>query len=141
MEVSINYLSIILAGIASMAIGFAWYSNLMFAKPWMKEMKYTQESIKSDQASMGKMYALSFVLSLVTAYVLTHVMAMSTNFYHYSALSTGLSSAFWMWLGFIAPVQMTDVMFGKKTWTLFLINTGYQLATVLAMGLIIALMS
>lgn len=140
MNIEVNYLAIIVAGIVATAIGFLWYSPLMFAKPWMKLMGYTAESIKKTQKEMGPWYGVSMLLSFVTAFVLSHVMALSQNFYNYSPLMTGLTSAFWMWLGFVMPVQATDTIFGGKKWKLFGINTGYQLATLLAMGIVLGLM-
>lgn len=136
--IEVNYLAVLMAAAVSMGVGFLWYSPLLFAKPWMKEMGYTERRIKAEQQKMGMMYGLSFVLALVTAYVLSHVMALSKNFYNYPMLQTALISAFWMWLGFVAPVQATDVIFGKKTWKLFWINTGYQLASLLVMGIVIS---
>ena len=38
----------------------------------------------------------------------------------------------------MATVQLTDALFGKKPFKLYLINTGYQLACFLAMGAILA---
>jgi hypothetical protein len=137
MNVEVNLLAVFLAGIVSMVIGFVWYSYAMFAKPWMKLMGYTKESMKVEQKKMGPMYALSFVLSLLTAYVLAHVMGLSQNFYQQNDILAGVGSAFWMWLGFVMPVQATDVIFGGKKWTLFAINTGYQLASLLAMGIVL----
>ncbi len=138
MNVEVNFLAVILAAVGSMVVGFLWYSPMLFAKRWMKLMGHTTESMKSAQKQMGMMYGLSFVVSLVTAYVLSHVMALSENFFHYSMLQTGLTTAFWMWLGFVAPVQMTEVLFGGKKWELFGINTGYQLASLLVMAVILA---
>lgn len=140
MNVPVNYLAVLLAAVAAMAVGFAWYSPMLFAKPWMKLMGLTMEKMKEAKQEMMKTYAISFVLALVTAYILSHVMTFSENFFHYSRLATGLSSAFWMWLGFIMPVQATDVLFGGKKWSLFGINTGYQLVAVLAMGIVLGLM-
>jgi len=37
---SLNWLAILVAAISTMVIGFLWYSHLLFAKPWMKEMGY-----------------------------------------------------------------------------------------------------
>lgn len=141
MNVEVNLFAILLAAVVSMAIGFLWYSPVMFAKRWMKLMGYTQESLKKDQKEMGKWYAMSFILALVTGYVLSHVIVLSENFFHYPMLQTGLTTAFWMWLGFIMPVQMTSVIFSKnKNLELFAINTGYQLASLLAMGVAVSLM-
>ena len=102
MNVEVNMISVLVAGVASMAVGFLWYSPVLFAKPWMKLMGLTEKNMKEAQKKMGMMYGLSFVASLVMAYVLFHVMALSENYFHYSRLSTGLISAFWMWLGFVA---------------------------------------
>ena len=140
MNVEVNYLAVLVAGVVSMGVGFFWYSPTLFGKPWMKLMGFTKETMAGAKKEMGKMYALSFVATLVMAYVLVHVMTFSENFYHYSSVQTGLTSAFWVWLGFVAPVQMTDVLFGGKKWNLFFINTGYQLASLLAMGVTLGLL-
>lgn len=136
--IEVNILGVILAGIASMAVGFAWYSSYMFGKKWIKLMGLDEKKMKAAGKEMGKMYALSLFAAFVTAYVLTHTMALSGNFYGYSAVQTGLSTAFWMWLGFVMPVQLTDVIFGGRKWDLFYINTGYQLAALLVMGVVLA---
>lgn len=140
MNIEVNFLAVLIAGIASMATGFAWYSPAIVGIQWMREMGYTKESLKKAQAGMGKMYALSFVLSLTTAYVLYHVMIISQAFYGEPPVTNGLLTAFWSWVGFIMPIQATDVIFGGKKWKLFWINTGYQLVSLLIMGLIIGLM-
>lgn len=139
MNFDINYLSVLLAGVASMAVGFLWYSPFLLGKPWMKEMGMTEESIKKNQKNMMALYILSFIASLVTAFVLLNIIALSVNFLNSTKLSAGLTIAFWMWLGFIAPVQLTEVIFGGKSWKLFAINTGYQLAAILAMAVVLAI--
>src|SRR5438309_1728652 len=140
MNVEVNYLAVILAAIVSMGLGFAWYSPMVLGKPWIKEKGFTPESIKREQKEMGKWYAVSFVLALLTAYVLSHVMTLAQNFFHYSAIATGLSSGFWMWLGFMMPVQATATLFGGKNWRLLGIDTGYQLVSILAMGVVIGIL-
>lgn len=138
--VPINYLAVLAAAIVSMGIGFLWYSEAVLGKPWMKEKGITKEAIKKEQKEMGKYYALSFVLALITAYILSHVMVFSENYFHMSPLTTGLMSGFWMWLGFMMPVQATATIFGGKNWKLLGIDTGYQLASILAMGVVIGLL-
>jgi hypothetical protein len=140
MMVDVNYVTVLIATIAAMAVGFLWYSPVLFAKPWMKEMGLTDKSMKESQKKMGGMYALSMVFAFVTAYVLYHVAAMGAYFYQMTGVMPALQGAFWSWLGFIMPVQATDVLFGGKSWKLFFINTGYQLASVMVMGLVIGLM-
>jgi hypothetical protein len=140
-NLSINYFAVLIAAVASMGLGFLWYSPYMFGKQWMKMMGYTQESMKKAQKEMGSMYALSFVGALVMAYVLSHVMGLSQYFYSYTPVMTGITSAFFAWIGFVAPVQMTEVIFGKnKNRNLYFINTSYQLTSLVLMGVIIGLL-
>lgn len=123
-----------------MVVGFLWYGPYLFGKQWMALMGYTQKSMEAAKKEMGKTYAISFVASLLMAYVLSHVMTMSINFFHYEPVTTGLTSGFWMWLGFVAPVQLTEVLFGGKNFKLYAINTGYQLVALLAMGVVLGMM-
>jgi len=142
MEIPVNFFAILIAAITNMAIGFAWYSPALFGRSWMKIMGHTPEKLKKLQEKMGPLYALSFIGALLMAYILSHVIQFSASFFQgeYDIVSTGLMSAFWMWLGFVAPVQMTDVIFGNRPWKLFYINTGYQFISMLAMGLILSIM-
>jgi hypothetical protein len=141
MEIQTNYIAVALAAVASMVIGFVWYGPMLFAKPWMKYMGYSQKDLKKEQAKMGPLYGISFVLAVLTAFVLSYMIVMAQNFFEYPKLSTGLITAFWMWLGFVMPVQATSAIFStNRSMGLFLINTGYQLACLLVMGLILGLM-
>lgn len=139
MEPSINFIAVLLAAVASMVVGFVWYSGRLFGKPWARLMGYTTESLKQAQKTLGKLYGISFVLALLTSYLLAHVIDMSQAFYGSSALQAGITSAIFMWLGFVMPVQFTGEMFGGKKWKLFFINTGYQLASLLAQSVIIGI--
>lgn len=140
MNVEVNYVAVFAAAAAMMALGFLWYGPFLFGKQWMKLKGYNAEDLKKEQKQMGKYYAMSFVLSLITAYVLSHVMAMSINFFHESALTTGLMSGIWMWIGFVMPVQASHTIFGDKKWKLFSIDTGYQLVSLLVMGVVLGLL-
>lgn len=139
MNIEVNYLAILLAGVASMILGFLWYSPILFGKQWMKLRGFTPETLKKAQKEMGTLYGISFVVSLITAYVLSHVMTMSGSFFGYPKIMTGLNTAFFMWIGFMMPVQLTATIFGNKQWALFGIDTGYQLASVIAMALVLSL--
>lgn len=127
---SINYAAVFVSALVSMGLGFLWYSPVLFGKPWMKLMKYTEKSMKAAQQKMGPMYGLSFVASLVTAYILSFFI----NATAVASLLDGFQLAFMAWLGFEATVMLTDVIFGSKKWALFTINAGYQLVSLLIMA-------
>lgn len=124
------------AAVAAMVIGFLWYSPMLFAKPWMIAMGYDpadKAKIAEMQKSAGLMYGIAFLASLLTAFVLGKIifhLAIATPLY---GMKVGLA----VWAGFVATVQLTDTLFGKRPFKLFLINTGYQLACYLAMGAIL----
>jgi len=122
---SVNLWSVLVAAIATMAIGFLWYSPILFARPWMVLMGYDPDDkakLAEMQKGAGKLYVISFVASLVAAFVLSKIIfGLAIN----SALY-GLKVGFAVWLGFVATVQLTDSLFSKKPAKLFLINTGYQ---------------
>ena len=138
MNFEVDYMAVIVAAVVYMVVGFAWYSNYLFGKIWMKLAGHTPESLKKAQSEMGMLYGVGFVAALLMAFVLSHVMTLSQDFYGFPKVQTGLTTAFWMWLGFIMPVQLIDQIFGKKNWQLLAVNTGCQLVSLLAMAVVIA---
>ena len=134
--VPVSYLGILLCGVASMVIGFLWYGPL-FEKPWMKMTGMTPEKQAKAKKEMSKTYGLMFVSSLVMAYVLAH-------FIWYAApgsltLFIAVKTAVWAWIGFVATSAFSKFLFNveKKPWSLFAIETGYYLVTLIVMGAIL----
>jgi hypothetical protein len=141
MEISVNYLAVLAAAVAAFAVGFIWYT-VLFQKPWAKEMGYNMEEMKNDkkaQAAAGKAYGLSILLSLLTCYMMAHVMKMSQLVFSYSPLTSGVTTAVSMWIGFVGPIQALDSLFGRSSWKLWWINSGYQLISLIVMGIVIGL--
>ena len=134
----VNLLAVLAAGVAAMIVGFVWYSPLLFAMPWMALMGHDpSDKVKTAELQKGaaKLYALSFVASLIAALVLgkvIHISTVNTAFY-------GAKIGAALWLGLVATVQLTDALFGKKPVKLYLINTGYQLVCYLTMGAILGM--
>lgn len=134
----LNLLAILVAGISAMLIGFIWYSPMLFAKPWMREMGYDpndKSSADKMRKSAGPAYAASLVASLISAFVL----ALFLHEMHVQDLEYGLLVGSHVWLGFVATVQLTSALFTKQSMKLFTINTGYQLVSYLVMSAILTL--
>jgi hypothetical protein len=133
----INLWSVLVATIATMVLGFLWYSPLLFARPWMVLMGYDpndKAKLQEMQKGAGKMYGISFLASLVSAAVLAKIIVITTV----SSALYGMKVGFAVWLGFVTTVQLTSVLFAKQPVKLYLINTGYQLICYVAMGAILA---
>jgi hypothetical protein len=132
----LNWLAIFVAAVATMVVGFLWYSPLLFAKAWVREMGYdVNDKTKMDEMkkSAGPAYAGSFVASVISAFTL----ALILHGLHAEDQHFGLMAGFHIWLGFVATVQFTGALFAKQTMKLFAINTGYQLVCYLVMSAIL----
>lgn len=137
-QAPINYLAVLVAAIASIALGMAWYGPL-FGKPWMAAMGFTKESIEAAKAKgMTLNYVLMSLGSLVMAYVLAHTGVFATAYMKVSGPMGGAINGFWTWLGFILPVVMGDQLWGGKPWKLLPITAGYYLVSLIMMGVILA---
>jgi hypothetical protein len=135
LETNVNLLAVLVAAIANMALGFLWYSPVLFGKQWMSLMGLTAKNMAEAKKKMGMLYVLSFVATLITGYVLA-VMTQTTQVL---TVLEGLQLGALLWIGFIGPVQFTDVVFAGRPWKLYLINTGYQFIAMLVMSTILVL--
>lgn len=117
----INWVAVVAAAVASMAVGFIWYGPL-FGKAWMKLSGLKEMGDKKD---MPKNYAIMFVASLVSAYVL-------------SVLGASFQTAFWVWLGFQATLLLHGVLFEGQSWNLYFLKAGHQLVSLLAMSWVLS---
>jgi len=135
---SLNWLAILAAATSTMILGFLWYSPLLFANAWTREMGCDpNDKAKMDEMrkSAGPAYAGSLVASLISAFTLALILhGMQAQSLHF-----GVMASFHIWLGFVATVQFTGALFAKQSMKLFVINTGYQLVCYLVMGAILVL--
>ena len=133
----VNLWSVLVAAVATMILGFLWYSPLLFAKPWTLAMGYDpNDKAKMDEMrkGAGKLYGITFVASLISAFVLAKIIDVTTV----NSALYGMKIGFAVWLGFVTTVQLTSTLFKKRPIKLYLIDTGYQLVCYLVMGAILA---
>ena len=132
----INAWAVLVAALATMVIGFLWYSPLLFARPWMVLMGHDPDDkakLAEMQKGAGPMYGMSLVASLLSAAVLGKIIAIATVNTALYGMKIGLA----VWLGFVTTVQLTNALFSKQPAKLYAINTGYQLVCYLVMGAIL----
>ena len=137
MDVQVNYLAVVLAMLSSMVVGSIWYSMRVFGAKWATLAKVDMDK---PGGSVWQPIAITAVVSLITAYVLAHVSFLSNYFFGHNFLQDALSTAFWMWLGFIAARFITHDVFEGRPGKLTLLNCTHELITLLIMGLIIGVM-
>lgn len=139
MEVQVNYLAVFLAGASSMVVGSIWYARSVFGDRWAKLARVDMDK-KVSSSEMATMMGLTFLASLVTAYVLAHVTYLSNHFFGGSFLASALQTAFWLWLGFTAARVLTHDLFERRPRALSLLTFGNELLTVLVMALVIGVL-
>lgn len=133
-QVSINYLAVLAAAVASMIVGFLWYGPL-FGKMWIKLMNFDKKKMEeAKKKGMGKAYALTFLTSLIMSYVLAHFV----DYLGAKTITDGIILGFWVWIGFLATTQIGSVLWEGKPVKLYLINAMHYLVTLAVMGAILA---
>jgi hypothetical protein len=124
-----NYLAVILAAIAGMMAGAAWYGAL--AKPWMKAVGMTEEPQQSP-----KIYIVALISQLLIAYILAGLIGHIGTY----TIWGGVLSALFCWAGFTLAPMMTNHRFQGNGWDLTAIDAGYWLVVFALHGAIIGWM-
>ena len=128
----ISILAILLAAIANTVIGALWYSPLLFAKVWMKNLGKTEEELHKSSANVG--YVLTILAALLSAFVLS----LFISSLHTVTIGSGALIGFLSGLGIAAARELSPTFFEGRKLNLFFISAGYHIVSLTAMGMIIA---
>ena len=131
-EIHVNYTAILTVGILSYILGTLWYSRLLFGRRWRESIGKTESEYRNNVKPW--IYVLTFICWLIAAYVLS-------VFIHYSGASTfgyGMLAGFLCWFGFVACISLFQILFAGRTLSLWLINSGYTLISLIFGGGILA---
>ena len=139
MDVSVNYLAVLLAALATMVVGSIWYARGVFGDTWGRLAKVDM-SKPPKRGELVWLMGSTFVASLLTAYILAHVAFLSNQHFQNSFLQDTLTTAFWLWLGFIAARIYTHDTFESRRKKLTILNVSHEFVTVLVMALVIGSM-
>lgn len=104
---SINLTAVLLAAVGQFAFGALWYTAL-FGNLWGK-MHGFDKLPKAKQQEMMKgmngIYAIQFLVTLISVFVLAKLITLLPSYSAYTL-------AFWFWLGFMVPCNVSTVLFG-----------------------------
>ncbi|MDP1625246.1 MAG: DUF1761 domain-containing protein [bacterium] len=122
----INLITVIVAAVISIALGFVWYA------PWFFGSTSLLSSTRGWKAYVG-----SAVTTLITAFFIASLL----NSIVVLGLSGIVMAGFVVWLGFMAPVRVNDYFYGRMPRGAVLVDLGYGLVSTLLMALVIGLFS
>ena len=132
MLANVNIIAMLVAVVASMAIGAFWYTLL--AKPWIAANGFSEEQIKSvNENSNPFIYVVAAVSHFVMAYILSGIIYHAGGY----SLSNGILSALLIWVGFVVTTMAVNHRFQFKPWSLTIIDAGHYLFVLLAQGAIL----
>ena len=130
-DVTLHLTAIGTAAAVRFLIGALWYSPALFVRPWMDCAGITPAQAR---ARMPKGIALDILASVLMAFAMAFLVGYSGA----QGVEGGLSIAFLAWLGLVAPAAWAPIQYEGKPWSLWLLNTGCLLVSLLAMGAILA---
>jgi len=129
--VQLNYWAILVSALVVMVLRLAWYAKPFLGRFWLKHIEKTETELKK-KAPTGK-YVTIFVLALVFAYIFSH-------FIDYAGATTvgeGMRTGLWLWLGFVATTLFSSSFFESRPLKPTLVDAGYYLICLLAVGAIL----
>lgn len=103
----VNVVAVLAAAVAMFAVGGFWYM-VPFAKPWGEIHGFDKLSKKEQQAmasKMGPYYGAQVVVTFISAWALAYFIGVLPGIPWHVV-------AFWLWLGFIVPTEVSSVIFG-----------------------------
>lgn len=133
MDFGIDLWPVLIGAALYFALGALWYSDALFAKPWMDGQGITPESI--DRSGMGARMLATFVLELVAVLVLA--VALQSM-----GIETWLAGAFaglvlGVGIGFV-PMAVSAA-YESRPLSLLWINGGYHVVSMTIAGLILGI--
>lgn len=145
-NIQINFMALLVAVIANFIFGFLWYTPL-FGKIWAREMKF-DTSQRPPTSVFIKGLVLMVIGNFLMAWVLAHNIAVwnpvtwgNDPVPEMEPLFMAVMGAFFTWLGFYLPSDLSRLGWENPSIKLFGINTVYHFLSLLIASLIISGMS
>ena len=130
---SVNWIAVVVAAVASMALGFVWYMAL--GNQWMGALGKTREQIMAS-GNQAAPFIIAFLMQLIMAYSLA---LFTPKLMGSTTVVNGLIVGFHVWLGFVITSMIINHRYQGSKWSLTLIDGGYLLGVLLVQGLVIGL--
>jgi len=126
----VNWIAVLAAAVSAFVLGGLWYSPVMFGRAWMAANGLSNQDLR--KGSMGKIFAIAFVLALVMAANLAMFLAQPGT-----TASWGATAGFLAGFGWVALAIGMIALFERRSWKYVVINAGYMTVAFIVMGLIL----
>jgi len=131
----LNYLAVLGTTVAGFLLGWLWYSPVLFAKPWMAEMKITPEKMKeAAEKGMAKFFLQGFIYTLVS----TLGLAVLIKAHGTTDGLKGAELGAFVGLFFVGARLLSASVWECRSFKLSAINLGHELVLFALQGAILA---
>lgn len=132
----VNFWAVIVATIAAMAFGAAWYGAL--AKPWMAATGLSPGDLCGPDGK-PKGGPTPYIVALIAKAVMAFCFARLLALLDAVSVGNGVALALFVWIAFVATTLSVNHRFGMKPWALTFIDGGYWLGVLMLMGIVTGL--
>jgi hypothetical protein len=123
----INYLAVVVAAIAYMALGALWYSPALFGRAWMRLIGKSKEQIAAD------FKAINYLWAIIAAFLASYGIARLMLWTGLSGVGEAIKLALLVGVSFVLAAMWVNDSFEARPRALTLVNVAYHVA-----GLIVA---
>lgn len=128
----VNIFAVLIATIATMVLGFLWYSPILLGHAWVK-----QRGLKMEEMSGGG--PLTYLLTALTALGGAFILALLLTLTNEATIWSGLTVGLLIGVSISLKIGMNYLFEGQKL-GLYMITIGYHLVSYAVAGLIIGCM-
>ena len=126
----VSVVSVPLAAVAAVLVGFLWYHPRAFGATWMRAINMTPEMANASRRGTWLRTLVTLLAALFAASMLGSIGALE----HINDLIGAFGLALGAWAGFVVPPMLGIVLWERKPFSLFLIDALYWLVALAVMA-------
>ncbi len=127
----VNIWAVIVCTIINVVLGMIWYSPKVLGTIWAKENGFDLSQLKPS--------LLHYVGGIIVAFILCFVLNMMIHTFGIVGMGNGIALGFFLWLGFIATTHFSGVIWAKKPFVAYFIDTGFLLLNLIVISAIMTI--
>jgi len=128
---NVNWLSMVLATLVPMVLGFLWYSPMLFGKAWMEAIGMTEE--KQRSGNMPVMMGLSILMAFLLSFFFINFNNAPGQEGDFDSFGHGAFHGVILFLIF-ATMYVSNALFEQRSGKAMLINLAFWLLCCIVMG-------
>lgn len=136
---NINWLSLILATLVPMVVGFIYYHKALFGNAWMESIGLTEE--KAKEANMGKMMLFMVLSAFLIAFFMLNFTNGPGQEGIYDTAAHGAYHGVLVTLFLVLPLFISNGLAERRPWKNIWINTMFWGICICLMGAILDAMN